>query len=64
MSQQDQINALTARLQAVATNVAALEANSQPPVDLTALTNEVTAVEAQVNQGLPAAPTPPAPPAA
>lgn len=56
MSQQDQINALTARLQVVATNVAALEANATPPVDLTALTNEVTAVETAVNAGLPAAP--------
>lgn len=58
MSQQDQINALLARLQVVQTNVATIEANAtanaQPPVDLTAITNEVTSLEGQVNQGLPA----------
>lgn len=58
MAQQDQINALLTRLQKVQTDVATLEANANPPVDLSALTAEVTAVEAQVAKGLPVAPAP------
>lgn len=63
MSQQDQINELLARLQKVQTDVATIEANAAnvpAPVDLTALTDEVTAVEAQVAKGLPVAPVTPA----
>ena len=65
MALQDQINALTARLDAVAKNVATIEADVQPAPDLTALTAEVTSLEGVVNAGLPApaASTTPATPA-
>lgn len=53
MALQDQINALTARLSTVATNVATIESNAQPAPDLTALTAEVTTLEGVVNAGLP-----------
>ena len=54
MSLQDQINALTSRLDTVAKNVATIEAAAQPAPDLTALTAEVTSLEGVVNAGLPA----------
>lgn len=52
MSLQDQINALTSRLDTVAKNVATIEAAAQPAPDLTALTAEVTSLESVVNAGL------------
>lgn len=71
MAQQDQINALISRLQNVQTQLSteiaqdaadkAAAANVPPPVDLTALTNEVASVEAQVAAALPPVPDAPAP---